>query len=404
MTSPFTASEFVRLADIAESIDYGVTAPAVSNPDLPRMLRITDIQNGRVDWRTVPGCAIGTVEAERFALRCGDILFARTGATTGKTYLISECPKQSVFASYLIRARLRPKALPQYVYHYLNSAGYWAQIKAGASGTAQPGVNASKLSNLSLPLPELPVQIRIAAILDKAAEMRGKRVRVAQSLYDLRVSAFLHFFGDPVANERGWRTYKVGDLLSQLRTGTKCGPFGSALKKDEYVENGIPVWGIDNVLPNRFDEGRSLYITPDKFSQLTPYAVMPGDILISRAGTVGRMCVAQPTVAKSIIGTNLIRVALNTNQVAPEFFTALFTYFGSRFSNLKANGKDDAYSFMNTGALSQVRIPVPDIQLQRTYVDYASRVGNIESKLREDLAAIVDLQRNLAARAFSGAL
>jgi len=248
------------------------------------------------------------------------------------------------------------------------------------------------------------VQIRIAAILDKAAEMRGKRVRVAQSLYDLRVSAFLHFFGDPVANERGWRTYKVGDLLSQLRTGTKCGPFGSALKKDEYVENGIPVWGIDNVLPNRFDEGRSLYITPDKFSQLTPYAVMPGDILISRAGTVGRMCVAQPTVAKSIIGTNLIRVALNTNQVAPEFFTALFTYFGSRFSNLKANGKDDAYSFMNTGALSQVRIPVPDIQLQRTYVDYASRVGNIESKLREDLAAIVDLQRNLAARAFSGAL
>ncbi len=84
----------LRLADIARSIQYGHTASAKARADGPRFLRITDIQDGKVDWDSVPSCDIGTEEIPKYRLADGDIVFARTGATTGKSFLISNCPSR----------------------------------------------------------------------------------------------------------------------------------------------------------------------------------------------------------------------------------------------------------------------------------------------------------------------
>src|SRR5437773_1315321 len=132
-------------------------------------------------------------------------------------------------------------------------------------------------------------------------------------------------FGDPMMNPKGWPARVIEETLSKKRAGIRTGPFGSSLKRHEYVDEGIPVWGINNVRINEFVEGGPLYITQEKYRDLTNYTVQPGDILISRAGTVGRMCVAQPSYKASIIGTNLIRVALDFSAILPEYFTALFS-------------------------------------------------------------------------------
>jgi type I restriction enzyme S subunit len=76
------------LEDLAESVDYGVTASATAIPIGPKFLRITDIQDDRVDWATVPYCDVEPAEADGARLRPGDVVFARTGATTGKSYLL----------------------------------------------------------------------------------------------------------------------------------------------------------------------------------------------------------------------------------------------------------------------------------------------------------------------------
>jgi type I restriction enzyme S subunit len=139
------------------AIKYGYTESASSEPIGPRFLRITDIQDDSVDWERVPYCKIEAEDLPKFRLASGDIVFARTGATTGKSFLVQD-PPEAVFASYLIRLRLLDKnLLPEFVSLYFQTAGYWQAIKDGSAGSAQGGFNATKLAALLIPIPSLPI-------------------------------------------------------------------------------------------------------------------------------------------------------------------------------------------------------------------------------------------------------
>lgn len=147
---------------LAPVIQYGHTASAdPSKLDGPRFLRITDIQRGCVKWSSVPGCSVSEVETEKYCLRQGDIVFARTGATTGKSYLIETHP-EAIFASYLIRVGLSPLVRSRYVSIFFQSSAYWNQIERGKRGTGQPNVNARVLAKIILPLPPFCEQVEIA--------------------------------------------------------------------------------------------------------------------------------------------------------------------------------------------------------------------------------------------------
>jgi len=146
-----------ELAEISEKPQYGYTQSAKAEQVGPKFLRITDIQKGEVNWDTVPYCECAASVVGKYRLRNGDILFARSGATTGKTYLVKDCP-EAVFASYLIRLRLKPGVLPDYVYWFFQSHYYWEQIKP--RGGAQPNMNAQILGRLHISLPSSEVDQR----------------------------------------------------------------------------------------------------------------------------------------------------------------------------------------------------------------------------------------------------
>jgi type I restriction enzyme, S subunit len=151
-------------------IKYGYTAKADSEPVGPRFLRITDIQNGEVNWDQVPFCKVSGKDHVRHKVRAGDIVFARTGATTGKSFLIKEAP-DTVCASYLIKVRPNTTAVhPSFLNIYFQTSEYWDAIALGTEGAAQGGFNASKLGALPIPLPPLEEQQRIVTVLDEAFE------------------------------------------------------------------------------------------------------------------------------------------------------------------------------------------------------------------------------------------
>ena len=127
----------VAIKDMADSIQYGHTASAVVRKDGPRFLRITDIQDGRVDWDAVPSCDIPKEEIPKYRLSSGDLVFARTGATTGKSFLIGDCP-EAVFASYLIRVRVSADVDSGYLSAFFQSPDYWRQIEGGKRGIGHP--------------------------------------------------------------------------------------------------------------------------------------------------------------------------------------------------------------------------------------------------------------------------
>lgn len=158
---------WVRLGDISSKIHYGYTASANENITDVKLLRITDIQDNKVDWKRVPGCLIGKETIDQYRLSQNDILIARTGGTVGKTYLVKDINVTSVFASYLIRVVPPTKIDVGYLKFYLESPLYWQQLIAACSGTGQPNVNGVSLSMLKLSLPPLAEQKRITAKVDE---------------------------------------------------------------------------------------------------------------------------------------------------------------------------------------------------------------------------------------------
>lgn len=157
----------VKLEDVAESIQYGHTASSTQEAVGPRFLRITDIQDRRVEWETVPYCSIPNNQISKYRLAKGDLLFARTGATVGKSFLITTEIPESIFASYLIRVRVNDSVDPQFIAYYFQSTQYWQQISDSSAGIGQPNVNGSKLAKITFPLPPLPEQRRIVARIEE---------------------------------------------------------------------------------------------------------------------------------------------------------------------------------------------------------------------------------------------
>lgn len=172
--------------ELCEKPQYGYTASAASEPIGPRLLRITDIQDNQVNWGTVPYCDCPA--PENYLLHKNDILFARTGATTGKSFLVEECPK-AVFASYLIRLRVREQISPQYLYAFFQSPSYWEQISANTIGSAQPNCNGRKLAAVQVPVAPPEEQQRIVTHLNRfqkrVQQIKALQVRTAEELDEL---------------------------------------------------------------------------------------------------------------------------------------------------------------------------------------------------------------------------
>lgn len=141
-------SETVHLEDLITGTQYGYNASALVQ-GRNKFLRISDITDGKVNWKTVPYC--NCTDEETYLLFPNDILIARTGGTTGKSFLISEPPALSIYAGYLIRIRANKETNPDYLNLFLNSYVYWSQIVSLNEDSFRPSVNANSLKKLILP-------------------------------------------------------------------------------------------------------------------------------------------------------------------------------------------------------------------------------------------------------------
>ena len=191
---------WVRLEDISTKIHYGYTASANHDLKNVRLLRITDIQDNKVDWESVPGCEIKEKDITQYLLADKDILIARTGGTVGKSYLVENISVKAVFASYLIRVVPSDHINVNCLKLFIESPLYWRQLYAKCSGTGQPNVNGTSLSTLLLPSPPLNEQSRIVAKIDRLmarcdeleklrAERNKKRITVHTAALDRLLNA-----------------------------------------------------------------------------------------------------------------------------------------------------------------------------------------------------------------------
>lgn len=141
-----------KIKEITKKIQYGLTQSASSEEVGPHFLRITDIQNGVIDWSSVPFCIVKDKENEKYRIEAYDVFVARTGASTGESALAVNPPK-AVFASYLIRLQFEKPELALYVAKFMRTNKYSEFIDGIKSGSAQPNANAQELTDPEIVIP-----------------------------------------------------------------------------------------------------------------------------------------------------------------------------------------------------------------------------------------------------------
>ena len=281
---------WVKLGKLSTS-QYGYTAKAIKNDTCPKMLRITDIQDNSVDWDNVPNCQIDKENFEKYALSDGDIVIARTGATTGKSFLLNN-PYNSVFASYLIRLRISKKISRLYAFEFLQTDCYWKQISELSSGIAQPGVNATKLQSLYFPLAPLAEQQRIVdrietlfAKLDEAKQ----KAQDALDSFETCKAAILHkaFTGELTAQ---WRKEHGVGMESWKKTALKdvCDKIVCGKTPTDFIQptGEIPYLKVYNIVDNKIDFESMPQFIPKEIHEgkLKSSILKPCDVIMNIVG------------------------------------------------------------------------------------------------------------------------
>ena len=184
-----TGWSWERWGNISFSIQYGYNAPAIEKGDI-KMVRISDIHDNKVKWENVPYCKISPTEIGTYLLQENDILFARTGGTVGKSFLMGKVSESAIYAGYLIRTRYSAELCPQYLKYFMESSLYWEQLRSGTIATAQPNCNGKTLGRMLLPIPPQAEQIRIINKLQTIESPLAKYLSAQEILNSLNTEIF----------------------------------------------------------------------------------------------------------------------------------------------------------------------------------------------------------------------
>lgn len=366
-----------KAKDLAEvsAINYGYTESATSDPVGPRFLRITDIQNDQVDWASVPYCKIEKADLCKYRLATGDIVFARTGATTGKSFLVDE-PPDAVFASYLIRLRLLDKTLlSEFVLLYFQTADYWRSIKNGSSGSAQGGFNATKLGALIIPVPPLAEQQRIVSLLDEAFEgIATAKANAEKNLQNARA-----LFESHLHVERAEKAM-LGDLV-EIRTGK--------LDANAAVEGGkFPF----------FTCSRDIFA-------IDTYAFDCEAILLAGNNAVGDFNVKHYNGKFNAYQRTYV---ITVNEKKRVLYRYLYFQMLKSLKKFKAQSVGAGTKFLKLGMIKELEIELPSLDAQQRIVSTMDAVREETQRLtriyEQKIAALDEMKKALLHKAFSGEL
>jgi type I restriction enzyme, S subunit len=392
----------VRIVDIAE-INPGVG----DIQQLPKSLQVSFVPMQAISELSA---SIEVTEVRSLAevrkgftpFQEGDVLFAKITPSmeNGKIALAQGLTNGLGFGSTEFHV-LRPTYLviPEYLYYFMRQPFFRAAAKQRMRGAAgQQRVSDDFFYTYRIPLPPLSEQRQIVAILRKADELRRLRREAQREAQTLLPALFEEMFGDLAPTN----TIEIGKILRE-EAGIVTGPFGTQLKVHELVSSGVPLYGIENVLVNKFFPETTKYVSEAKYTQLQRYTVQSDDVLITRMGTIGRACVVPESTPKSIISYHLFRLRTKDNCL-PEFLAATLNYNPSVAEQLRNSAVGAVMSGLKSGTIRSLRIPLPEKDEQVKFVRAVEGFSGIVSAMQQATAHFDELFSSLLARAFSGEL
>ena len=397
---------WTTVGEISKSILYGVSESAKSKGEY-KLLRITDIKNNAVDWNTVPYTDYDEHKANAYLISDGDILFARTGATVGKSYLVKGLQDKAIYASYLIRVQTFNEILPEYVKYFFESGFYWEQIQRDSIGIGQPNVNGTTLSQLALSIPPINEQHRIVNelgswlniidVIDNGkAELQIAIKRVKSKILDLAIHGKLvpQDPNDEPASEllkrinpkaeitcdnpqygklpKGWCETYLGELFNH-NTGKALNSSNTEGTMRDYLTTSNVYW-------NTFDFSvvkKMLF----KDNELEKCSVTKGDLLVCEGGDIGRAAIWNLNY-DICIQNHIHRLRPKVNLCVPFYY---YTLYYLKVKNM-IGGKGIGLLGLSSNALHKIHCPLPPLSEQHRIVtkieELFAQLDKIESSLQ----------------------
>jgi type I restriction enzyme S subunit len=390
-------SSEARLGEICESISYGVTASAVfGNIDGPQLLRITDITETGVRWELVPECRISDSEERAALLRSGDIVVARTGGTVGKSFLVAN-PPRAVNASYLLR--LRPNlaiVVPEYLHLFMGSGAYWAQLNDAARGAAQPNVNATTLSTISIPLPDITKQNKLVVCLKaRLTEVENARLAAEVQLQDTGLLG-TRLLAEVFNRLDSAETKVLGDYAVTTSGSTPS----RGLKR--YWEPAEIPWVKTGEVNFSTIRATKESVSRTALVECSLMLLPPKTVLVAMYGQ-GKTR-GQSAMLDIEATTNQACFAILPNHTwEPEF---LYYWLMASYQDLRnlSENRGGNQANLNGALLNNLKVPAPDQKVQLRIVQEIkaalSEIEALESQSRTILADIEQLPNRILAQAF----
>jgi len=290
----------------------------------------------------------------------------------------------------------------RFLLHFLLSQASF--LKSRAQGATVKGIKLDLLR--SLPFPRLPIEEQrgIAAIMDKAASIRSKSERALELADNFSKSAYVHMVGHEHPDHESWMPTRLEQLAEHHKGSMRTGPFGSALRHSEFANEGIAVLGIDNAVQNRFAWGERRYITQDKYSELTRYRVLPGDVIITIMGTTGRSAVIPDNIPEAITTKHLAAITCDSKKVLPEFLSFAVHSDPLVIGQIEQANKGAIMQGLNLGIIKKLEINVPPLDAQRDFVRVLKKTTEINNNFSTGLGSGDDLYASISQHVFYGEL
>lgn len=416
-----------------------------------KFLRTTDITKGEINWSSVPFCENEPDDVLKYQLEDKDIVISRAGSI-GFSSLLVDPPKESVFASYLIRFKPSEKLSERFLKRFLESPDYWHQLKAMSAGNAVQNVNASKLSKIMLPVPPLAEQKAIAEKLEtllaqvESTKARLERIpkilkRFRQSVLAAAVSGrltegfnitdqdYYQSIDEEIIEDRklatiplpnaeelelavsffdgaSWDRWKLY-ALEQLVDSKRGIPYG-IVQTGEAQQEGVPTIRCGDVKPLYIESDNLKKVLPEIEDKYSRTRLRGGEVLLAIRGTVGNAAVIDDKLVANPINISREVAMIPVRGNISSRYVALLLQSPGGYRALAEKTKGVAQRGINLSDVKRLVTPLPTFSEQAEIVRRVDQLfayaDTIETQVNNALARVNNLTQSILAKAFRGEL
>lgn len=392
--SDFSGWEEKTLGELCAPLTYGMNAAATKFDGENRYIRITDIDDET--HALLPNDIVspsGELD-DKYLVKKGDILLARTGASTGKSFLYHPKDGKLFYAGFLIKAHVLPSSDDYFIYSQTLTDRYWKWVKTASMRSGQPGINANEYASYSFAVPSLPEQRKItdflsavdAVIAAQQAEVDAWEQRkkgVMQKLFSQEV----RFKADDGSDFPDWEEKTLGEI-----TGLFVGKsFTSELNKNgRYVVMDMGSVSSDGS------------IIDAKLTDLDRDILRRGDLIMPKDDIGGGLIIGKtayiPCDDKYVCGDHVYRLRFDSE------IDGLFMHYEINSSGpqrrLGRKVTGSAQLGLNSKSVSSETVSVPSLPEQRKIADCLSSMDEVIQKSKDELAKWQELKKGLLQQMF----